>query len=115
MDEVRIRTSLLRRAYRSFVRGDPDPLSAELEKLDIDLIVLHKTVPERRQPIDLDDTIVWMPFFVVRHDLIKGRQIGPFVDVPVSSRLIWTQRQDLVRMMGQPIHEDSSLIVFTVE
>jgi len=112
---ARVRSRLLEKAYDSLLRGNPDPLSAEVEERDLDLVVLHKIVSAPRAPfIDPDKTIVWMPFFAVRRDLIKGRQIGPLVDTPVSRKEIRIQRRVLERILGQPVHEDSDVLVFRV-
>lgn len=112
VDSVRIQASLLRSSYRSFADGDPERLTSELEKRGIDLVVVHKTVPKPRAPIELDGTTIWMPFVSVRRYLVGGRQIGPYVDTPVRKRVIRSQRRALEEALGPPIHEDSDILVF---
>jgi hypothetical protein len=102
----------LRLAYRAFEHGDYARLLVRLEKLGTDLVVLHKIVPKLREPTDLDSTIVWAPFLLVRHGLVEGDQKGPFVDTRVSGKVISEERRALEKTFGPPIHEDSDIVVF---
>ncbi|MFH1313226.1 MAG: hypothetical protein ABIJ00_08360 [Candidatus Eisenbacteria bacterium] len=114
-DSMRVRSDLLEEACDSLLSGSPGPLLTEVEKRDLDLIVIHKIVSGRRPSlIDLERKIVWVPFLAVRRDLIKGRQMGPYVDTPVSRRELQYQKRVLERVLGQPVYEDSDVLVFGV-
>lgn len=101
-------------AWTSLVSDNPQPILHELKKNDIDLVIVHNTIPKLRDPAPIHNTIVWAPFFMVRHDLVESRQLGPFDYVSVPKKAVEILREKMKLWFGAPVFEDSDIIVFKI-
>jgi len=119
----------LEQLYNDLVSGNARPLIAEIQKQNIDLIVLHKTFSGRRDFGIIERKTydnIWVPFFMLRRGLVASRQVGPIIDKPLvkrakSKRKIFRYEQtvafevlrdNLKKELGEPRHEDSEIVVF---
>lgn len=106
------KSNLFYNAYNFLCRGNPRPLIKELRESKIDLVILHKSSPENRQPFSLDKETVWTPFFLARKQLVKIRQMGGVIYSPLPLHLVESQKRVLINALGKPAFEDSRIIAF---
>jgi len=103
-------------------RSNPNLLAGWTRKYGIDLVVLHRTWAHDRLAegsevgVDarIDDRTIWAPFFFTRTPLVRGRQMGRYVDQEIPGFEYRRQARLLEKVYGKPIHEDDELTVFRV-
>ena len=100
--------------YDDLLSGDAQPLLAELQINNIDLIVIHKTTLIGRSPFIPGMKVIWAPFYTVRHELIGSRQVGPFIETPIPEQGIEALRNIFQKELADPVYEDSEVLVFDV-
>jgi hypothetical protein len=104
-----------KRADALLDRGDASRIVSLMESEDVELVVLHATVPVRREPGAADGRIVWSPFSLSEAGLVEMRQRG-HLEEQLVPRAIWTtRRRALVEALGEPVAEDERIAVFRRE
>jgi hypothetical protein len=120
--DLKSKIAQLEKLYNDLLSGNARPLIAEVQKNNIDLIVLHKTFSGVRKPF-IPRMKIQAPFFIRRRGLVKSRQVGPFIDRPLVKipQKLWefdqnvdfeVLRDNLKKELGEPRHEDSEVVVF---
>ena len=109
-ERQRERAAVWDRVYRQLEHGDAKGLLFYCEARDIDLLVLEKTAPGPRELVALGKEVIWQPFFLVGHELVRLRQLGHLSYVPVEH--FESRRETLVQALGPPEFEDAWIAVF---
>jgi hypothetical protein len=104
----------LEQLYNCLVSGNARPILDELQKTKIDLLVIHKTVLGRRKLLVNTQKTLWAPFFTLREKLVRSRQLGPYFSIPLPEHSIEIMKNALEKELGEPLHEDSKILVFKV-
>ncbi len=87
--------------------------SSWVKQVEFDRIVLHKKRPMQRPPIvELNDSTIYRPFFMVRRPLLLMRQTGIYIDQPFDSRSLFRIKSLMRGEFGNPVYEDDDVIVF---
>jgi hypothetical protein len=98
--------------FKLLCQGKPLPLLSRAKLQRIDLLVVHKIGLIDRELMIPKGATLWQPFFCVRREFVGIRQAGWMRDEPISPQVIRKQKNALKRAVGDPIHEDSDIIVF---
>ncbi|MFQ5699441.1 MAG: hypothetical protein ACE5IL_14305 [Myxococcota bacterium] len=100
------------RAYVALLHGDAVPLRVSVTENGIDRIVLNRWMSAPRRPLLHSSGIIWAPFLQVRRELLRTRQIGVLMEVPVDPWSLAILARALSIEFGPPEYADDRVWVF---